>query len=101
MARSADPKCIWASVSNTHHKQKRRLLITTVNPWTMAVIYEGAYPQATPMPVPEIWKIQVEATIQVGCYLARAGNCQLACGDCVPGGGGCLSCCRTRCLAAV
>ncbi len=40
-----------------NHKQTRRFLVTTIEPCTMVRICEEAYPQTTPMPFPEIWKI--------------------------------------------
>src|SRR5215813_14440338 len=56
MARSADPKCIWASVSNTI-KTDAEIPDNNRKARAMVRICEEAYPPATPTPVPEIWKI--------------------------------------------
>src|SRR5262252_8978390 len=56
MARSADPKCIWASVSNTI-KADAEIPDNNRKARAMVRICKEAYPSATPMPVPEIWKI--------------------------------------------
>jgi hypothetical protein len=56
MARSADPKCIWASVRNTI-KTDAEIPDNNRKVRAMVRICEEAYPSAMPMPVPEIWKI--------------------------------------------
>ena len=56
MARSADPKCIWASVSNTI-KADAEIPDNNRKARAMVRICEKEYPSATPLPVPEIWKI--------------------------------------------
>jgi hypothetical protein len=56
MVRSADPKCIWASVSNII-KTDAEIPDNDRQARAMVRICEEAYPPTTPMPVPEIWKI--------------------------------------------